>query len=107
ITFTTEQFKELLDKFLHQSTIVRPIPYAEQQRLVSFYSRSISLNELKTHPLLTESDLNHYLLLLKSRPLMKNDKLYDYLTTTVINIFKNRQKFSNEKCQDLKNILRC
>ncbi|CAF3633749.1 unnamed protein product [Rotaria sp. Silwood1] len=105
ITFTTEQFKELLDKFLHQSTIVRPIPYAEQQRLVSFYSRSISLNELKTHPLLTESDLNHYLLLLKSRPLMKNDKLYDYLTTTVINIFKNRQKFSNEKCQDLKNIL--
>ncbi|CAF2799963.1 unnamed protein product [Rotaria sp. Silwood2] len=105
ITFTTEQFKELLDKFLHQSTIVRPIPYAEQQRFLSFYSRSISLNELKTHSLSTESDLNHYLLLLKIRPLKKNDKLYDYLTTTVINIFKNRQKFSNEKCQDLKNIL--
>ncbi|CAF4605902.1 unnamed protein product, partial [Rotaria sp. Silwood2] len=103
-TFTNEQLKELLDKFRCQSTMVRPIPYSEQQRLLSFYSRPISLHELETYSLLTESDLNNYLLLLKTRPLMKNDQLYDFLTKTIINIFEDRQKFSNEICQELKKI---
>ncbi|CAF3068718.1 unnamed protein product [Rotaria sp. Silwood2] len=104
-TFSIEQCKELLDKFFYQSTIVRPIPYAEQQRLLSFYSRSISLDELKTYSLSTESDLNNYLRLLESRPLMKNDAIYNFLIKTTIYIFKSRQKFSNEICQDLKNLL--
>ncbi|CAF4727886.1 unnamed protein product, partial [Rotaria sp. Silwood2] len=104
-TFSIEQCKELLDKFVYQSTIVRPIPYAEQQRLLSFYSRSISLDELKTYSLSTESDLNNYLRLLESRPLMKNDAIYNFLIKTTIYIFKSRQKFSNEICQDLKNLL--
>ncbi|CAF4226176.1 unnamed protein product, partial [Rotaria sordida] len=29
-TFSTEQLKELLDKFLHQSTSVRPLSNADQ-----------------------------------------------------------------------------
>ncbi|CAF3890479.1 unnamed protein product, partial [Rotaria sordida] len=104
-TFSTEQLKELLDKFLHHSTIVRPLSNADQQRLTSYYSRPISLNDLKTSCLSLNSDLNDFLSLLKHRPLINNDELYDFLTQTIINIFENRQKYSNKKCQELKNLL--
>ncbi|CAF3437622.1 unnamed protein product [Rotaria sp. Silwood1] len=104
-TFSTEQLKELLDKFLHQSTIVRPLSNIDQQHLTSFYSRPISLNELKTYCLSTKLDLNDFLSLLKHRPLMNNNEVYDYFTQTIINIFENRQKYSNEQCQELKNFL--
>ena len=103
--FSIEQCKELLDKFLHQSTIVCPLSQVDQQRLISFYSRPISLNELKIHCLSIESDLNNFLSLLKNRQLLNTNETIDYLTETIINIFKNRQKFSNEKCHELKSLI--
>jgi hypothetical protein len=36
---------------------------------------------------------------------MNNDEIFDYLTETIRNIFENRRKFSNEKCQELKSII--
>ncbi|CAF4624447.1 unnamed protein product, partial [Rotaria sp. Silwood2] len=104
-TFSTEQQKELLDKFLHQSIIVRPLSNADQQRLTSYYSSPISLNELKAYCLSLKSDLNDFLSLLKHRSLMNNDEVYDFFTQTIINIFENRQKYSDTKCQELKNFL--
>ncbi|CAF3201556.1 unnamed protein product [Rotaria socialis] len=101
-TFSSEQLKELLDKFLYQSIIVRPLSNAEQQRLLSYYSFPISLNELKTYCSRTQLDLNDLLCLLKKRPLINNEELYDFLTQTIIQIFEDREKFSNEKCQELK-----
>ncbi|CAF4619784.1 unnamed protein product, partial [Rotaria magnacalcarata] len=101
-TFSSEQIKELLNKFLYQSIIVRPLSNAEQQRLLSYYSCPISLNELKAYCSTTQLDLNDLLCLLKERPLMNNEELYDFLTQTIIKIFENREKFSNEKCEELK-----
>jgi len=104
-TFSNEQCTELLDKFLHQSTIVRPLSNVDQQRLKSYYSRPISLNELQTHCSSLQSDLNDFLSVLKHRTLINNDEIFDLLTQTIVNIFENRQKFSNEKCQELKNLI--
>jgi hypothetical protein len=36
---------------------------------------------------------------------MNTDETLDFLTQTVINIFENQRKFSNEKCQELKSII--
>lgn len=33
---------------------------------------------------------------------MKNDEVYDYLTRIIGKIFHNRQKYSNENCEELK-----
>jgi len=104
-TFSTEQCTELLNKFLHQSTIVRPLSHANQQRLTSYYSRPISLNELKTYCSSLQSDLNDFLSLLKNRIIANNDETFDFLTQTIVNIIKNRQKFSDEKCQELKSLI--
>ncbi|CAF2201932.1 unnamed protein product [Rotaria magnacalcarata] len=103
--FSNEQLQELLDKFLYQSTIVRPLPSKKEKKLLSFYSRSISLRELETNCLSTQSDFNKCILLLRSRRFMEKDGVYDLLAESIINIFKNRQKFSTEQCQELKNLL--
>jgi hypothetical protein len=101
-TFSIEQCKELLDKMLHQSKIIRPLSNADQQRLTSYYSRPVSLNELKVICSSIQSDLNEFLSLLKQRTIMNNDKALDLITQTVVNIFENRRKFSNEKCEEIK-----
>ena len=104
-TFSTEQCTELLDKFLYQSSIVRPLSHADQQRLLSYYSQPLSLNELKTLCSPLQSDLNDLLSSLKQRSLMNNDELLDFLTNIIVNIFENRQQFSDEKCQELKDLI--
>ncbi|CAF3559986.1 unnamed protein product [Rotaria socialis] len=103
--FSKEQLQELLDKFLYQSTIVRPLPSKKTKKLLASYSRSISLRELETNCLSPKSDLRKCILLLRSRRFMEKDGAYDLLAESIINIFKNRQKFSNEPCQELKNLL--
>ena len=104
-TFSTEQCTKLLDKFLYQSSIVRPLSHADQQRLMSYYSHPLSFNELKTLCSPLQSDLNDLLSLLKQRSLMNNDELLDFLTKTIVNIFENRYEFSDEKCQELKDLI--
>jgi hypothetical protein len=94
-----------LNKFLHQSSIVRPLPQADQNRLKTYYSRPISLNELKKHCLTIQSDLNDFILLLKTRIIANNDEIFDFLTEKIVNIFQNRRKYSNEKCQELKSLI--
>ncbi|CAF0880501.1 unnamed protein product [Adineta steineri] len=104
-TFSNEQCTELLDKFLQQSSIVRPLSNADQQRLKSYYLRPISLIELKDLCSSISSDLNDFLCLLKSQTLRNNDEIYDYLTQTIVNIFENQRKYSNEKCRELKDLI--
>lgn len=36
---------------------------------------------------------------------MNKDEVYDFYTETIINIFENRQKFSNETCQELQKLV--
>ena len=36
---------------------------------------------------------------------MNNDEIYDFLTETIVNIFANQRKYSNEKCEELKNLI--
>ncbi len=104
-TFSMEQCKELLDKFLHQSSIVRPLPQPEQNRLTAFYSRPISLNELKKCCLTIPSDLNDFISLLKTRIMTNNDEIFDFLTEIIMKILQNRRKYSNNKCQELKSLI--
>lgn len=52
-----------------------------------------------------KSDLNDFFSLLKQRPIMNKDEVYDFYTETIINIFENRQKFSNETCQELQKLV--
>ena len=104
-TFSTEQCTELLDKFLDQSSIVRPLSHADQQRLLSYYSHPLSLNELTSLCSPLKSELNDLLSLLKQRSLMNNDELLDFLTKIVENVFEIRHQFSDEKCQELKDLI--
>lgn len=73
--------------------------------MISFYSRPLSLNELKTYCLTIPSDLNDLILLLKNRIIINTDETFDYLTEIILNIFENRRKYSNEKCEELKSII--
>jgi hypothetical protein len=104
-TFSIEQCTELLNKFLHQSSIVRPLSQADQNRLTTYYSRPISLNELKKHCLIIQSDLNDFIFLLKNRIIPNNDEILDFLMEIIIKILQNRSKYSNDKCQELKSLI--
>jgi hypothetical protein len=42
---------------------------------------------------------------LQHETIVNNDEIYDHLTETIVNIFENRRKFSNEKCRELKNLI--
>lgn len=100
--FSNEQIKELLDKCLYQSTIIRPLAKSDQQRLISFYSRPISLNELKLYGHPVEFDLNGFLSSAIHRFLIHNNELYDLFTQIIVNLFQTQQTLPTEKCQTLK-----
>ncbi len=104
-TFSIEQCTELLNKCLYQSTIIQPLSQVDKNRLNTYYSRPISLNELKILCSTISSDLNDFILLFKTRIFMKTDEIFDYLTETILNIFQNRRKYSYEKCQELKSLI--
>ena len=103
--FSHEQCKELLDQFLDHSSIVRPIPIVEQNRLKSFYSRPMSLNELKKFCSSSSLDMKTFFDLLKNETMVKNDEVFDYLTEFIGNIFQDRRKYSNELCVELKSLI--
>lgn len=103
--FSSEQCKELLDQFLDHSSIVRPIPSSEENRLKRFYSRPMSLNELKKFCASSSFDLKTFLVLIKNETIVKNDEVYDYLTEIIGTIFRNRQRYSNENCEELKRLI--
>lgn len=103
--FSHDQCKELLDQFLDHSSIVRPIPIVEQNRLKSFYSRPMSLNELKKFCSSSSLDMKIFLDLLKNETMVKNDEVFDYLTEFIANVFRNRRKYSNELCDELKSLI--
>ena len=105
-TFTTKQCAELLDRFLYHSSIVRPLPQPDQNRLRTYYSRPISLNELKRHCSSISSDLNDLFSLLQNRTLSNNEIVFDFLTEAIVKIFQNRRKYSNEKCAELKSLIK-
>ena len=105
--FSNEQCKELLDQFLDHSSIVRPIPSPEQNRLKALYVRPMSLNELKKFCSSSSSDfdLTTFLRFIKNESFVKNDEIYDYLTEIIGKIFRNRRKYSNENCEELKSLI--
>ncbi|UJR38217.1 hypothetical protein I4U23_030890 [Adineta vaga] len=104
-TFSNEQCTILLDKFLQQSSIVRPLSNVEQQRLRSYYSRPMSLNELQNICSSNQFDIEDLLSIFKNRTLLTNDEVLDYLTKKICEIFRNQRKFSNDKCHELKSVI--
>ena len=101
-TFSTEQCHALLDAFLQHSRIVRPLSTADQQRLKSFYSHCLSLNELKAFCSSASFDLPGFLSLLKQRTLVTDEEVLDFLTPTITKIFEDRGKYSDEQCRELR-----
>lgn len=103
--FSTEQCTNLVNQFLHQSSIVRPLSQVDQNRLNSFSSRPISLPDLKTYCSSLNPDLNDFLSLLQNRIQTSNDAILDYLTEIIVNIFSNRAKYPDEKCGELRGLI--
>ncbi|CAF1261278.1 unnamed protein product, partial [Didymodactylos carnosus] len=112
-TFSMEQCKELLDFTLKTSTLLEPMARNENEKLQSFYLRPVSVDELL--PICTKlvdmstsvnnkDVFNEFKTLVQKRVFTFPNSL-DLLTNTLIQIYQNKTKYSNEQCKQLKNII--
>lgn len=105
--FPPDETKLFLDEFLSPKSFIRPLTPAEEQRLKSFESNFLSIDDLETIRHSIGPNWTKLIDLFKQRSLANVDEeLLNCLTEIAVEVFSTPKEFSLEQCDQLKSLIR-